>query len=518
MLRSDVFEVAPAPAPPGSCAHLPKHVAPIEGEALVSWIAKLSADLDMGPRLLCRDAFGVDARRNPEWWSRPEAEVLERMESWTGVSRLRLIDMTLSDWAATMDDEEVDRFSASRWRRPKASLARPRRLDICPLCVAEAPRPHLQLIWMLGWTGACPRHGVVLSATCPSCGHMLRLRGLKGAEPVDLLACGRCAARFTGTGGVVAHPAVLDLQAALIAGKRSGTAIVPGVGALDWPTTMALADVLLAMVWARRTKKQRDYLAPRRRDRLFASIGRDLGMTQGEWERVPWTRNYGGLLLLAWLLRDLEVRLPRAMSTLCTPRLEGLLNPFTDLNDITKERLRTILAAATVKPPKGRRAWKPWLRILPESADGLRERAMHERYKHRRQRLRALAELKDGASVEAVATLVGVTPHSVYRWLHRGAAGGLEAVLERATGKPALTGAQAEALAQWIACDRVHQDRRAIAARVQEAFDIQLDLDAASKLLAKHGRAKPGHRRRLWGPKHGPRRRAGSTHHPAPGP
>lgn len=347
---------------------------------------------------------------------------------------------------------------------------------------------------------------------------MSRLRGLKGAEPVDLLACGRCAARFTGTGGFVAHPAVLDLQAALIAGKRSGTAIVPGVGALDWPTTMALADVLLAMVWARRTKKQRDYLAPRRRDRLFASIGRDLGMTQGEWERVPWTRNYGGLLLLAWLLRDLEVRLPRAMSTLCTPRLEGLLNPFTDLNDITKERLRTILAAATVKPPKGRRAWKPWLRILPESADGLRERAMHERYKHRRQRLRALAELKDGASVEAVATLVGVTPHSVYRWLHRGAAGGLEAVLERATGKPALTGAQAEALAQWIACDRVHQDRRAIAARVQEAFDIQLDLDAASKLLAKHGRAKPGHRRRLWGPKHGPRRRAGSTHHPAPGP
>ncbi|MGE0544129.1 MAG: TniQ family protein [Geminicoccaceae bacterium] len=493
-------------------------MAPIEGEALVSWVAKLSADLDMGPRLLCRDAFGVDARRDPEWWRRPDADVLERMESWTGVSRLRFIDMTLSDWSATMDDEETDRFCASRWRRPRASPTRPRRLDTCPLCVAEAPRPHLQLIWMLGWTGACPRHGVVLSGTCPSCGHVLRLRGLKDAGPVDLLACGRCAARLAGTGGFVAHPAVLDLQAALIAGKRSGMTIVPGVGALDWPTTMALADVLLAMVWARRTKKQRDYLAPRRRDRLFASIGRDLGMTQGEWERVPWTRNYGGLLLLAWLLRDLEVRLPRAMSTLCTPRLEGLLNPFTDLNDITKERLRTILAAATVKPPKGRRAWKPWLRILPESADDLRERAMHERYKHRRQRLRALAELKDGASVEAVATLVGVTPHSVYRWLHRGVAGGLEAALERPTGKPALTGTQAEALAQWIACDRVHQDRRAIAARAKEAFGIELNLDAASKLLAKHGRAPPGRRRRLWGPKHGPRPRAGSTHHPAPGP
>lgn len=518
MLRSDVFEVAPAPAPPGSCAHLPRHVAPIEGEALVSWIAKLSADLDMAPRLLCRDAFGVDARRDPEWWRRPDAGVLERMESWTGVSRLRLIDMTLSDWAATTDDEEADRFTASHWRRSKASLARPRRLDICPLCVAEAPRPYLQLIWMLGWTSACPHHGVVLSGTCPSCGHVLRLRRLKGAEPVDLLACGRCAARLAGTGGFVAHPAVLGLQAALIAGKRSGTAIVPGVGALAWPTTMALADVLLAMVWARRTKKQRDYLAPRRRDRLFASIGRDLGMMQGEWERVPWTKNYGGLLLLAWLLSDLEVRLPKAISTLCTPRLEGLLNPFTELDDITKERLRTILAAATARRPKSRRAWKPWLNELRESAGDLRERAMRERYKHRRQRLRALAELKGGASVEAVATLVGVTPHSVYRWLHRGAVGGLEAVLERPTGKPALTGAQAEAMAQWIACDRLHQNRWAIAARAKEAFGIELNRDAASKLLAKHGRTKPGRRRRLWGPKHGPRQRAGPTHHPAPGP
>ena len=59
---------------------------------------------------------------------------------------------------------------------------------------------------------------------------------------------------------------------------------------------------------------------------------------------------------------------------------------------------------------------------------------------------------------------------------------------------------------------------RAIAARAKEAFGIELNRDATSKLIAKHGRAKPGRRRRLWGPKHGPRRRAGSTHHPAPGP
>lgn len=69
-----------------------------------------------------------------------------------------------------------------------------------------------------------------------------------------------------------------------------------------------------------------------------------------------------------------------------------------------------------------------------------------ERYKHRRQRLRALTELRDGASVETVAALVGVGTKSVYRWLHRGAGGGLEAALERPTGKPVLTGTQAEAM------------------------------------------------------------------------
>ena len=512
MLRSDLFEVAPAPARLGGQVRFPRHVAPLDGEALVSWVAKLGAELGMTTRAFCRDAFGVDARLDPEWWRRPDDDMLTRLESWTGVSRIRLIDMTLGGWTATLDDEEADRLAANRWRMPKASVARSRRINVCPVCVAESP--HLQLIWMLGWTGACTRHRVALRGTCPSCGNVLRLRVLN--DPAELLICSRCAARLTEADSLVAHMAALDLQEALIAGKRSGTTILPGVGVLDWPTTMALADVLLAMVWVRRTKKQRDYLAPRRLDRLFASIGRDFGMAQGEWDLVPWTKNYGGLLLLTWLLSDLEERLPRAMGILCTPRLERLLGRFAGFSEATKERLRTILAIATAKRPKGRRVWKPWLNDLPESVADLRERAMHERYKHRRQRLRALAELKDGASVEDVAALVGVNPKTIYQWLHRGAAGGLEAALERPTGKPVLTAAQAEAMGQWIACDRLHQNRRAIAARAKESFGIELNLYAVWRLRAKHGRAKLGSRRRLWGPKHGPRRRAGSNHDPAP--
>lgn len=493
---------------------LPGHVVPVEGEALLSWVAAISAVLGMTPRVFCRDALGIDVRQHPTWWRRPTPSVMARIGSLTGVDHNRLAAMTLDGWAIAPGDDDADRLAAKRWAGRQAGKAWPGRVDVCALCLTEAPRPQLPLIWMLGWAGACPRHGTALSGRCPSCAKALRLRGLNGSEPIDLL-CGRCAAPLSDAGALPAHPAVLDLQAALVTGKRSGMVVLPGIGALHWSTTMALADVLLAMIWTRRTKRQRDHLTPKLRDRLFAAIGRDLGMTDGEWERIPWDENYGGLLLLAWLFGDLDRRLPRTIATLHTSRLEGLLAPFTDIDDMTRERLRTILSAARTRQPEGRRAWKPWLDGL--SAADLREQSMRERYKHRRQRLRALAELRDGASVEAVAALVGVDTKSIYRWLHRGAAGGLEAALERPTGKPALTGVQAEAMGQWIASDRLNQNRQAIRERAREAFGVDINGDAASKLLAKHRRAKRGQRCRLWGPKHGPRQRAGSNHDPAPG-
>ncbi|WP_245479242.1 MULTISPECIES: hypothetical protein [unclassified Mesorhizobium] len=54
-----------------------------------------------------------------------------------------------------------------------------------------------------------------------------------------------------------------------------------------------------------------------------------------------------------------------------------------------------------------------------------------------------------------------VQPTSVYRWLDRGIEHGLEATLERPTGKPVLTSAQSEALAQWIRAARANQNRHA---------------------------------------------------------
>lgn len=77
----------------------------------------------------------------------------------------------------------------------------------------------------------------------------------------------------------------------------------------------------------------------------------------------------------------------------------SLLGRHDDIDDDMAARLRTILSPAIAKPGIGRGAWRPWIDSLSEGASELRERAAPERYKHRRQRLTAFAELKAGATV-----------------------------------------------------------------------------------------------------------------------
>jgi|HubBroStandDraft_6_1064221.scaffolds.fasta_scaffold114792_1 transposase len=507
VLRSDLFEVAPAPPIAGAAPRLPRHVEPAAGEVLFSWVAQLGRELGLPARAFCAHAFGADMTKAPDWWRRPGANLLMRIASRTGLPRQRLQAMTLTGWVTAFGDEDDDRFGAGRWRGRAPGR---RHMAICPRCLAEAARPNLQLTWILGWTGVCSRHGIVLERACPSCWKSLRPTNFTATKLSDLFACRRCGASLKSAAAHGAHVRAVELQDALIEGKRTGATALPGLGTLDWRTTIALADVLLAMVWVEGANE--------RRQRLFARIANDLGPTGRDPVTTPWTSNYGGLLILAWLFEDLEARLRAAVAILCGPRLDGLLARVGYIDDDLRGRLAPLLAGAVAKPAKNRRAWRPWIDGLPENAAVLRERATRERYRHRRQRLTAFAELKDGVSIKEAAAKIGVAPKSIYRWLRRGAANGLEAALERPTGKPALCGAQAEALGQWIAADRRRQGRRIVAAKASELFAIDLNLDAASKLLAKHRRAKPGRRRRLWGPKHGPRRKAGSTHDPAPCP
>jgi transposase len=71
---------------------------------------------------------------------------------------------------------------------------------------------------------------------------------------------------------------------------------------------------------------------------------------------------------------------------------------------------------------------------LPETGDELRAQAAREPLAHRRARLMAIADVRDGLSVEAAAEVADIKPRTLYNWIKRGAQGGLEAALERPSG------------------------------------------------------------------------------------
>ncbi|MGF6312071.1 transposase [Bradyrhizobium sp. i1.8.4] len=507
MLQSDLFAVTALPPAPAMTGLLPLRVVPQSGEALASWITRLSAALRLSPLALGRIAFGVDATADPDWWRRPSTEVLALIAEKTGVSTRDLAAMTFRDWGIARDDEAAQRIG-SKYHFGSHRSRRDRRIGICPRCLADDRSGYLRLLWMNGWAGVCPEHRIVLTGHCPSCRCVLRVPGLNTRQPVDLTICRKCGLKLAGTIGVLAPPSALCLQAILVAGKELNRTRLPGGSTLDWPTTMALIDVLLSMVWIDIPRKYRE--------RLFVRIAKDLDL--GEHNNIVWSSNYGGLLILAWLLEDLAKRLSAAIAILHAPRLDRLLARVPDLSAEMSDLLRVILAPAIASSPKGRRSWCNWIETLPEAGIDLRERALRERYKLRRQRLFAFAAVHDGAMVEAAAESVGVTARTLYRWLLKGAEHGLEAALERPRRQSQLTGAQAEALGRWIAADRAHQHRPVVIAEAMAQFGIALSPDHASALLRVHRRAKPGRRHRRWKPK--PRKLtqvAGPTHDPAPG-
>ena len=491
-------------------AMLPVHIEPAADEALVSWLVQVSWALRQSPFRFSRHGFKVDAAGDPEWWRRPSAGQLATIAERTGVEQARLRAMTFLGWSIARDDEGAQRFTSRRWTNPKLGRRKGRRVDVCGQCLAEDKRPYLRRLWLLGWIGVCPRHRTRLIGECPGCRCPIRFKGLNAKAPVDLLTCQKCGGELARSQGRRANDRSVDLQSLLVAGKETGVVLLPSVGEVEWATIMAVADMLLGMIWTG--------VATQHREQLFNRIGREVDLGWEDRLSLSLGSNYGSLLMLDWLVADLPHRLPAAIGILKSARFESLLGRHDDIDDDMAARLRTILSPAIAKPGVGRGSWRPWIDSLPEGASELRERAARERYKHRRQRLMALAELKAGATVGEAAAIARVQPRSVYRWLARGFKHGLEAALGRPIGRLVLTSAQSEALARWICADRANQNRHVIVAQAKAMFGIELNLDIASNLLKKHRHPRPGsgRRRRLWGPMKPRGPRTTPKHDPAP--
>lgn len=493
MSRSDLFAVTVLPPAQARVGALPLHVAPAKDEALASWIISLAATLKLSPLALCRIVFEIDAAADREWWRRPSADTLAVIGSKTGIDIRVLEAMTFAGWSHARDDERPERFAGRYLSAAPARDSRDRRIRICPMCLAEDARAYLRLFWMTGWAGVCPKHRIALTGRCPSCRCALYADSLKACQPAEQIACRKCGAKLVGAGGEPAHEMALHHQQMLIMAKRSGRLTLPRIGDLEWSTMMALIDVLLGAVWIGTGLKYRR--------RLFKRITNDLGLGEDQAEHIPWRTNYGGLLILGWLLEDLNAHLRAAVAILHTGHRERLLAQMPDLSGEMRGRLRGMLLPAAASPALGKGSWRNWIDTLPESGAALRERALGERYRLRRRRLFVLAAIRDGATVPDAAESVGMKPRAIYRLLDCGARHGLEVALERPRRRNnKLSGAQAEMLGRWVASARPNQHRKAIIAKALAMFGVRLNSDEAYAVLRVHCRAKPGRRRRLWKP------------------
>ena len=138
----------------------------------------------------------------------------------------------------------------------------------------------------------CPVHGTILIERCKSCGAGLHAAPFATAAPFSPATCARCAKSVLGNSDLVAHPSVVHLQAALFRGKRDGILELEGLGRVTWREMVALADVLIGMVWTDLTLAEQDEIF-----RLYTS---DTLNQRREVDHIYDCR-HGSLHFLAWL-------------------------------------------------------------------------------------------------------------------------------------------------------------------------------------------------------------------------
>jgi transposase len=485
----DLFEVELlepiADEPAAQRPRLPGQVTPFAGEALASWLLRYAEPFGIAPEDLLPRNCNIELTAHGDWSRRPHPALIESLAQATGVEPMTIADMTLRSGDEASDDMR-DRFSALRFRVPCTISRRQRPMAVCPLCLAEDATPYVRRDWIVGWVTVCPDHAAVLIGDCPECGYKLRMPALSSRDYFTPDRCPRCSFRLGTASPREAHGAVIGLHRQLLEARDIGAFILPGHGPVSWPVALALFDVLLGAVWIDTR------LVTRRR--LFARIEGNFG--RGTLGNNP-TGSYQGLMILAWILEGWPDRARTAIAIVQGPRPRRQLERWCDLDDGIRQALLDLLLAIwpDQQHPDNRAWWRAWIENLPETGEQLRARAAIDRFPHRRARLLALADVREGMPVELAAEAAGVLPRTLYIWLKRGATGGLQSALDRQRG--ALNQAQAIEIAQWIAEAPTNQPRwrsNRVKNEVLRRFGLEISLEVAARLLRKHG---PWARRRV---------------------
>ena len=130
---------------------LPIRVAPIDGEALDSWLEAIAHRTHTAfGDLLSAVGLRYIRHRTSTWMVQPTPEEAAGIAAVTGVARPRLATMTLDYYAERAVRVNAATATISRtfpWGNARGSR-------FCPTCLAESGG-RWQLSWRLGWTFAC---------------------------------------------------------------------------------------------------------------------------------------------------------------------------------------------------------------------------------------------------------------------------------------------------------------------------------------------------------------------------
>lgn len=272
----------------------PFHVEPQADEALLSWLLRLTTRARISMRRLTAQAFHIDALMGQSaWWCRPHPWLLKCISERTGIRVAHLRRMTFESLEPSYRDDEAPARFAGRRYDTRTRSAKALRFAVCGLCLKSDATPYLRTSWLIGWIAACPIHGVILIERCKACHARVRIPPLAQTSPFSPAICTRCGQSLLNDDAVSAHPSVARLQAALWQGKRSGALQLEGLGSMTWKEFVALADVLIGMIWTDLTLAEQE--------RIFLLYSADpLNKPQGE--DSVYDGRHGSLRLLAWLI------------------------------------------------------------------------------------------------------------------------------------------------------------------------------------------------------------------------
>lgn len=162
-------------------ARWPLHPAPLEGEALSSWLRRIADSYQLSESELLEQDLGHDQLPIQDLDPDPPNTLLEILAQRTGVSPDRLARMSLAGWSPWLQDRlKPDPSGFETYVHQFSILLKPGKRPVrtvpnwcawipqyplqraCPKCLADPDRQGLLLAWQLPLLLSCPEHGCLL--------------------------------------------------------------------------------------------------------------------------------------------------------------------------------------------------------------------------------------------------------------------------------------------------------------------------------------------------------------------